>query len=499
MRRAIVAAVTGGLVLAGALGTPAFASVHNAGKTAKKPTVTAKAKKAASTKTVVYRGYEFQVPASWPVHRLDEYPRTCVRYDIHAVYLGTPGPSMQCPAGLIGRTETVSFIPGQETQSGAGAGTAAQPDGSGTEIERLSAVHSAITQDATEGELRVALGDSSSAATVSGTYAADPMVVKQALSTLRVAPAGAKDTPQSASASAGSQSSASRSAALLGQSSSAVAAAAAPKAAPSPTYSSWMGVPSHWPVQIVQTPKAKPTVTPPATPPVVKTPSAPVSGFDTCTAPSVKTMGAWRRDYAAVGIYLGGADAACAHGNLSASWVTSVAALGYGMLPTYVGRQAPCWDGGGLAISPASAATEGESAGADAVNQAKALGLAEGSPIYYDMEAYKGSASCTTAVLTFLGSWNRRVTAAGYVTGMYSSALSGIQDVQSAATARTPGFTVPDAVWVALWDGKPSLALGDTAWSQANMNKQYEGNVNQAVGGIKLNIDKDIVGGPVAR
>jgi hypothetical protein len=483
MRRAIAAAVTGGLVLGGALTTPAFASVQNSGKTAK------------PTKTVVYRGYEFQVPASWPVYRLDEHPQTCVRYDVHAVYLGTPGPDMRCPAGLIGRTETVSFVPGQEARSGAGAGTAYQPDG--PEIERLSAVHSAITQDATEGELRVVLGGSSSAATVSGTYAADPTVVKQALSTLRAAPAGAKDTPQSASPKPASQSSASRSAALLRQSSSAAAAAAAPKAAPSPTYSSWMGVPAHWPVQIVQTPKAKPTPTP--TPPAVKTPSAPVNGFDTCTAPSVTTMSAWRTDYAAVGIYLGGADAACAHGNLSASWVTRVAALGYGMLPTYVGRQAPCWGGGGLSINPARAATEGESAGADAVDQAKALGLAEGSPVYYDMEAYKGSASCTSAVLTFLGAWNRRVTEAGYVTGMYSSALSGIQDVQSAATARTPGFTVPDAVWVALWDGKPSLALGDTAWSQANMNKQYEGNVNRTVGGIRLNIDQDIVGGPVAR
>ena len=62
-------------------------------------------------KTVVYAGYEFQVPASWPVYRLDQDPATCVRYDVHAVYLGTPGANMQCPAGLVGRTETVSVIP----------------------------------------------------------------------------------------------------------------------------------------------------------------------------------------------------------------------------------------------------------------------------------------------------------------------------------------------------------------------------------------------------
>ncbi len=50
-------------------------------------------------KTVVYGGYQFQVPASWPVYRLDEHPQTCVRYDVHAVYLGKPGPDMDVPRG----------------------------------------------------------------------------------------------------------------------------------------------------------------------------------------------------------------------------------------------------------------------------------------------------------------------------------------------------------------------------------------------------------------
>src|ERR1700753_4214148 len=126
MRRAIAAAVTGGLVLGGALTTPAFASVHNPGKTAKKPSATAKGKKAASTKTVVYAGYAFQVPASWPVYRLDEHPQTCVRYDVHAVYLGTPGANMRCPAGLIGRTQTVSFIPPARAATGRASASAAK-------------------------------------------------------------------------------------------------------------------------------------------------------------------------------------------------------------------------------------------------------------------------------------------------------------------------------------------------------------------------------------
>jgi hypothetical protein len=506
MRRVIAAAVTGGLVLGGALTSPAFASAHNPGPAAKKPATANRAKQAASssaaTKTVVFDQYEFQVPASWPVYRLDENPRTCVRYDVHAVYLGRPGSGMQCPAGLIGRSETVSFTPGPASASAARAGSASRPAGADiTAVARVAAVHSTITQDATEGELQVALSGSP-AATVTGTYATDPGLVKQVLSTLRKAPAGSPGTAQSAVTQPPSTR---NDAPVKAKPAKAKPAKAKPapgqKAAamPDPTYSSWRGVPSHWPVQIVTTPTPKPPPVVVSPPPTVVSPSGPVNGFDTCTAPSLAAMQAWHSKYAAVGIYLGGANAACAHGNLSASWINSATAMGYGMLPTYVGRQAPCWDGHGLPISAASAAAQGESAGADAVGQAKALGIAPGSPIYYDMEAYTGSASCTTAVLTFLGSWNRRVSQAGYVTGVYSSALSGIQDIRAAAATKATGFTPPTALWIALWDNKASLSFGSLAWPLTDRNKQYAGNVTQTIGGYQLNIDQDFVGGPVAR
>ncbi|MBV9846260.1 MAG: DUF1906 domain-containing protein [Kutzneria sp.] len=57
--------------------------------------------------TVVYSGASVRVPASWPVVNLDAAPDTCVRFDQHAVYLGTPGAHPACPARLFGRTETV--------------------------------------------------------------------------------------------------------------------------------------------------------------------------------------------------------------------------------------------------------------------------------------------------------------------------------------------------------------------------------------------------------
>jgi Domain of unknown function (DUF1906) len=479
MRRAIAAAVMGGLVLGGSLATPALAAPPKAGKA-----VSPKA----ATRTVVYAGYEFQVPASWPVYRLDEYPRTCVRYDVNAVYLGAPGPDMKCPAGLVGRVETVTFTPGHTPATGSGAGIAGQSQGPGSPIQQLPAVHSSITQQSAQLNLQVKLGSGGAGGTVTATYATDPVAVRRALGSLRPAPSGTPDTAQSA-ARAPQQSSPSR-AALDQEHSTLAAAPAAAAAAPSPTYSNWRGVPPHWPIEIIA-PSPKPSTHPAA---------KPVGGFDTCTAPPLTTMKAWRSDYAAAGIYIGGANTACASGNLSASWISAVAALGYGMLPTYVGRQAPCWNGGnGLLITAANAAAQGADAGADAVRDARHYGLPQGSPVYYDMEAYVGSDSCKNAVLMFLGAWDRTVVAGGYLTGVYSSQDSGIADMQSAAVARTGGFTAPNAVWFALWDNSATLADGTLAWPATARNKQYSGNVNATVGGITLNIDKDIVGGPVAR
>jgi hypothetical protein len=509
MRRAIAAAVIGGLVLGGVSATPAFAAAHGAGKASDQATKTTKTMKPKTTntmKTVVYEGYAFQVPASWPVYRLDEHPQTCVRYDIHAVYLGTPGANMRCPSGLVGRTQTVSFIPGHDVAAGTSPQVTEQsaPPGAvgGTELQRLPAVHGTITQNAVQHVLRVALGTAALGATVLGTYGVDPAVIEQVLSTLHIAPAGAASTAQSGSAQANSRPSSAR-AALLSQRALAPAATSRkqpsprrklsrrpahprPKAAPTATYTSWRGVPVQWPVEIVQAPPPKAV--------------SPVSGFDSCTAPSLETMRAWRSAYAAVGVYIGGVNSACAQFNLSASWIRSAASMGWGILPTYVGPQAPCWPGGpGVLIQPASAAAEGAAAASDAVSDARLFGLGTGSPIYYDMEAYNGGTSCKEAVLTFLGAWDRQVDAAGYVSGVYSSQDSGITDMERWAVDGTGGFTPPDAIWIALWDGIPSLADGSLTWPLSDRSKQYAGNVNATVGGFALTIDKDIVGGPMAR
>jgi hypothetical protein len=60
---------------------------------------------------VSYHGVSVRVPASWPVLNLARHPRACPRLDVHAVYLGTPGPDPACPAGLRGRATAVQIEP----------------------------------------------------------------------------------------------------------------------------------------------------------------------------------------------------------------------------------------------------------------------------------------------------------------------------------------------------------------------------------------------------
>jgi Domain of unknown function (DUF1906) len=246
-------------------------------------------------------------------------------------------------------------------------------------------------------------------------------------------------------------------------------------------------------------PTPPPTPPPPSQPPPPRTVAIPVNGFDTCTTPSQAAMRAWKSKYSAVGIYIGGVNSACAYGNLSASWIQASASMGYGMLPTYVGPQAPCWGHTGTAIDPSRAAAQGTAAANDAISDMKFFKLPAGSPVYYDMEAYGPGTSCNNAVLSFLGAWDRQLNAAGYVTGLYSSQLSGIKNVNDAAQAKKLGFTSPNAVWYALWDNHARLSDADTGtWAVNRRNKQYGGPVDQTNGGVTLNIDRDYVGGPLA-
>ena len=89
--------------------------------TTKTAAMTAKSA-ALAMKTVEYGGYAIRVPATWPVYLLSKDPGQCVRYDVNAVYLGTPGPNQNCPPHLVGRADTVSIggpvTPGEPSTPG---------------------------------------------------------------------------------------------------------------------------------------------------------------------------------------------------------------------------------------------------------------------------------------------------------------------------------------------------------------------------------------------
>lgn len=231
------------------------------------------------------------------------------------------------------------------------------------------------------------------------------------------------------------------------------------------------------------------------------------SGFDTCQAPDLATMSAWRAssDYRAAGIYFGGRARACkSQLYLTPDWVRQTTAAGWSLLPIYVGSQSPCVNGTNknpYRIDPATAAQQGGTEGQDAVAAAAALGLGEGSALYLDMEAYDiRDTDCAAATLTFLRGWDRQVEAAGYLTGFYSSADSGIEQVE---TARRAGVAdLPDAVWYARWGVSATLTdepvLAPDAWASHGRIHQYTGSVTESYGGKQLTIDRDLIDAPVA-
>src|SRR6266567_7239164 len=117
MRRAAVAVIIGGYAFGGIGSGPGHSGLGQSGLRHQPVIVGAsltsdiKAVKAANPgrQIVQFDGYTVSVPASWPVYNLNKDPRQCVRYDVHAVYLGTPGPDQNCPANLVGRVDTVSI------------------------------------------------------------------------------------------------------------------------------------------------------------------------------------------------------------------------------------------------------------------------------------------------------------------------------------------------------------------------------------------------------
>jgi hypothetical protein len=81
----------------------------------------------AAARTVHFDGRSVNVPRGWPVLRLADQPKTCVRLDRHAVYLGTPGAEQRCPAEAMGARRAILVEPRSAARARAGASAVTAP------------------------------------------------------------------------------------------------------------------------------------------------------------------------------------------------------------------------------------------------------------------------------------------------------------------------------------------------------------------------------------
>ena len=230
-------------------------------------------------------------------------------------------------------------------------------------------------------------------------------------------------------------------------------------------------------------------------------------GFDACAAPSSEAMQAWAAfsPYRAVGIYIGGANAACPAGsganpNLTATWIGQQLAAGWHLIPTYVGAQpptSPCVCAR-MSPNPSQASSQGAEAAMDAAADMQSLGIPAGSPVYLDLEHYHRTSTNTGAVLAFVSGWTSRLHGSGYVSGVYGTAASTIADL---ASRWGTGYPEPDDIWFAEWNGQPTASsayIPVSAWPDQQRLHQYSGARDETYGGAALNVDDDYVGGATA-
>jgi hypothetical protein len=146
-------------------------------------------------------------------------------------------------------------------------------------------------------------------------------------------------------------------------------------------------------------------------------------GFDQCEAPTANLMESWYNasPYADTGIYIGGGNRGCSPPNLNTTYVQQLLQMGWGLMPLWVGPQAPCttgFPGGIISSNTTTAASQGVTEAQSAITAALDLGLAN-SIIYYDIEPYTHPAGCNVhaAVAAFLNAWTQTLHNNSYQAG----------------------------------------------------------------------------------
>ncbi|HZJ04698.1 MAG TPA: glycoside hydrolase domain-containing protein [Nocardioidaceae bacterium] len=234
-------------------------------------------------------------------------------------------------------------------------------------------------------------------------------------------------------------------------------------------------------------------------------------GFDQCLAPTQSAMDRWltHSPFQAVGIYISGDSRACrSQPNLTRRWISTQLANDWRLLPITLGPQASCSTrfpryGNDPVINyrPANryggARKQGRREAVDAVRAAKALGISPRSTLWYDLEAFdiRGT-NCRESALSFLSAWTNKLHGLDYVSGVYSSAASGIKVLDDAMTNRPGKYSIPDQVWIADWNGRADVLssyVRRDSWMPHARVHQYRGGHNETHGGVTINIDSNFL------
>jgi hypothetical protein len=235
-------------------------------------------------------------------------------------------------------------------------------------------------------------------------------------------------------------------------------------------------------------------------------------GFDQCLAPTQAKMDRWltHSPFLSVGIYISGNSRACrSQPNLTPAWVRTQLRSGWRLLPITLGPQSTCvgrFPRYGAKIDPTIRETAKNGYGAaraqaraeavTAVTAAGNLGISRGSTLWYDLEGWSNvkDVSCRESALAFLSAWTWKVHQLGYLSGVYSSAGSGMKIVDDARVERPDTFVRPDYIWIARWDGRADTStsyIREDGWRPGGRVKQYQGGHNETWGGVTINIDRN--------
>ncbi len=234
-------------------------------------------------------------------------------------------------------------------------------------------------------------------------------------------------------------------------------------------------------------------------------------GFDQCVTQNQKTMNRWlhHSPFLAVGIYISGDSRACrSQPNLDATWVRKQLKKGWRLLPITLGPQASCQPrfprySDDFTISPKPGKNNryqrawnmGVAEAGKTVSAARGLGIVPRSTLFYDLEGFDlGNRHCRESALVFLSGWTAKIHATNYVSGVYSSASSGIKMLDDARVQRPGKFHLPDQIWIARWDERANTStsyIRSAGWQPGGRLKQYRGGHDEVWGGVRINIDSN--------